>query len=153
MLLPKEKKKKKKKRRRKKERARKALENQKKQKSIEKEATAQKKRKKEKKQKNKKGATEKKEKEKEREEATSQKKRKQEKCNLLPCGKKNLKNVHMGQCTPLLSFLPILERKYFAEFREKTLKTPPFIFLPFYPTKHTSKKFHSHFLSKVFRPP
>ena len=51
------------------------------------------------------------------------KKRKQEKCNLLPRGKnKNLKNVHMGQCTPLLNFFPILEIKHFIEFREKTLK-------------------------------
>ena len=44
------------------------------------------------------------------------------------------------------------EKNFWWVGRENTW-TPSFIFLHFYPNKHTQKKFLSYFLSKVFYPP
>ena len=56
------------------------------------------------------------------------------------------------QILPTSSFLSILIIKHFDRIREKTPRSYQFFFPLLPPTKHPSKKFPSHFLSRVFHP-
>ena len=54
---------------------------------------------------------------------------------------------------PPLSFLPILERKFFCGLEEKTHRSHHLFFFLLIQSNILQKKFSSHFLFKVFNPP
>ena len=80
-------------------------------------------------------------------------KKKKKRVGRIPMCKSTWAFLSIKQSHFLLSFFSLIWGENFLVGQGRKHLTSPFIFLPPYPTKHISKIFPCHFLSKVFHPP
>ena len=81
------------------------------------------------------------------------KEKKKKRVGRIPMCKSTWAFLSIKQSHFLLSFFSLIWGENFLVGQGRKHLTSPFIFLPPYPTKHISKIFPCHFLSKVFHPP